>query len=106
MHNNIDFTPRQNIRTRIIWSFSHDIIGDELTDIVANEKFDALRLVYFHSMKNNILKFLQAVQQKKGGEQIPIMLDIALKIRATVSDLEKPRTLQMGEKNSSCPQQR
>ena len=103
MRDNIDFTPRQSIRTRIIWSFSHDVISEKLADIVTNERFDALRLVYFPSMKNNILKFLQAVQQKNGGSKIPVMLDIALKIRATVSDLEKPRTLQTGEKIRLVP---
>ena len=99
-----DSSTRQHIHTKLIWSFAFDAMDDEMAErVIAKDNeldnlgFDALRLVYFQSVKNNILKFIKSLQQKGGDRRIPLMLDIALKIRATVSDLSEPRHLQVGE---------
>ena len=63
-----------------------------------DEKFDALRLVYFPSVENKIAEFLQVVRGHADGnavdsadkdKYVPIILDVALRIRATVADTDR-----------------
>ena len=86
------------ISTKIAWSFAHHNINVELAKVVMDEKFDALRLVYFPSVENKIAEFLQAVRSHADGNTVdiadkdryvPIILDVALRIRATVADTDR-----------------
>ena len=106
MSNKIAFKPQHDVRTRIIWSFGDDALNEQLAVSVAGSHFDALRLVYFQGMQNSIIKFIQALRRREEKHNAPIMIDIALKIRATVAGLDKPRRLEVGEKISIVPHNR
>lgn len=106
MDSRIDFKPQHDVRTRVIWSFAHDAVNEQLATTVIDAYCDALRLVYFPGMQNNILKFMKALRRKEGERRVPVMLDVALKIRATVSGLSKPRTLKVGECIDLVPRSR
>ena len=99
----IKFSPQHDIGTKIVWSFAHDTIDAKLADLVAGERFDALRLVYFPNADSKITEFLQALQKQKNGHKIPVMLDIALKIRATVANKTQVRSLSLQDKVSLVP---
>ena len=102
----IDFKPPRDVHTRIIWSFAHDVVDEQLAATVATAHCDALRLVYFQGMKTRSMQFLQALSLKQGERRVPIMVDVALKIRATVSELKQPRQLKIGEKVNIVPRSR
>lgn len=101
-----NFKPPHDVRTRIIWSFTHDVVDEQLAATVAEAHCDALRLVYFQGTQTNIMKFMQALSRKQGEQRVPIMIDVALKIRATVSELKNPRQLQLGEQITIVPRSR
>ncbi len=102
----IDFSPPRDVRTRIIWSFAHDAVDEQLASTVAASHCDALRLVYFPGTKTRSMEFLQALSHIQGQHRVPIMIDVALKIRATVSELKQPRRLKIGEKVNIVPRRR
>ena len=76
-------TAQSMLSTKIAWSFAHHNISADLADLVMGKEFDALRLVYFPNVENRIAEFLQAIHSK--DKRVPIILDVALKIRATVA---------------------
>ena len=106
MPSETDFKPPCDVRTRIIWSFAHDVVDAQLAANIATSHCDAVRLVYFQGVKNNSVKFLQELQRRQGEQRVPIMIDVALKIRATVVELQQPRTLKVGEQLTIVPHQR
>ena len=106
MQDKIDFQPAHDVRTRIIWSFAHDVVDAQLAETIAAVHCDALRLVYFQGTQHNGVKFLQALTSKQGKQRVPIMIDVALKIRATVAELQEPRQLKMGERVNIVPRSR
>ena len=106
MHDKINFQPPRDVRTRIIWSFAHDIVDEQLASVVAAAHCDALRLVYFQGTQHNSMQFLRTLTRIQGEQRVPIMIDVALKIRATVADLRQPRQLKVGEQISIVPHSR
>ena len=92
-------TSNHEISTKIAWSFAHHNINADLAELITKERFDALRLVYFPSLENRISEFLQAIRSRE--DYAPIILDVALRIRATVADTSK--VISMGDVISLAP---
>jgi len=85
-------------RTKVIWSFEAKCLTKELLNDVATQEFDALRLVYDSVGVPKIMEFLADLAKLPLPTPKPVMIDIATKVRATVTGFTEPVEYKFGDK--------
>lgn len=87
--------------TKIIWSFESQSLNSGAIAEINAEQVDALRLLYDEDEHEKLKKFV--AELKNQNINVPLMVDIAAKVRATVSDVHETRELEFGESITLTP---
>jgi len=92
--------------TKMVWSFSSQVLDEALARRIANEKVTALRLVFHGDAEDRIPKFIEQFRRARSphaAEQASIMVDLSYGARAQLADLQEPTEVQFGEKLTMSP---
>lgn len=87
--------------TKIVWSFSSQVLESDLAKRIANEKVSALRLVFHGDAEDKIPKFIDefhAAYKDDLGPQAAVMVDLSEGARAQITGLKDAYEVQHGEK--------
>ena len=92
--------------TKVIWSFSSQVLDADLARRIADEKVTSLRLVYHGDAEERIPKFIEdfcKAHDATKGESAAIMVDLSEGARAHIVALSEPVEVQFGEKITFAP---
>ena len=86
--------------TKVVWSFSSQVLDEALARRIANENVTALRLAFHGDPEDRIPKFIEQFRRAHNpqkGEQASIMVDLSDGARAQIASLKEPTEIQFGD---------
>jgi pyruvate kinase len=92
--------------TKMVWSFSSQVLDEALARRIANEKVTALRLVFHGDSEDRIPKFIEQFRRAhnpKTGEQASIMVDLSDGARAHLTGLQEAEEVHFGQTITMSP---
>jgi pyruvate kinase len=87
--------------TKVVWSFSSQVLDNDLAKKIANEHVSALRLVFHGDSEDRIPKFIDEFRRGYSQKSFPpaaIMVDLSEGARAQIMGLETPKEVLHGQK--------
>jgi len=97
---------KNSLNTKVVWSFSSQVLDDELARRIANQKVTALRLAVHGDSEDRISRFIKqfkAAYNPSADDQASIMIDLSEGARVQLTGLSEPTDLQFGEMISMSP---
>jgi pyruvate kinase len=89
-------------KTKIVWSFESESLSHTAFAKLNPDHIDAIRLVYDPDSHKSFVKFLKEV--KKKSTTVPVIVDMAGKVRATITGLKEPKELEYDTKVKLVPE--
>ncbi|MCX6126659.1 MAG: hypothetical protein NTV34_18150 [Proteobacteria bacterium] len=92
---------KKSDHTKIVWSFSSQVLDDDLAKRIANEHVSAVRLVFHGDAEDRIPKFIDDFHKAYTGESGPqaaVMVDLSEGARAQITGIFEASDVQHGDK--------
>ena len=93
-------------QTKVVWSFSSQVLDQDLAKRVADEKVAGIRLAFHGDSEDRIPKFIENFRKAhhpQKGEQASVMVDLSDGSRAQIAGLTTNVEIQFGEKITMSP---